>query len=664
MSKIKYLTKSKFKSALECPRKLYYYDKKKVYANQNAENDFLMALAEGGYQVGELAKIYFPGGHDIKTLSYDEALQETNKLLKNDNIIIYEAAIKYNNCFVRVDILIKNKNKIKLIEVKAKSFNSEEDSFLGRGDYIRSNWKPYLYDIAFQTYVAEHSDLKSYKIEPYLMLADKALKTTVSGVNQLFKIKKDDNGRVKIITPRNITDKMLGGKILTVFDVKEYVNMIFSGTDISDDKKHGDELLSFQDRIDIYSEYYCNDRPYPIQIGQKCKNCEYKANPNDEKNGLKSGFKNCWTEVCSKNFNFDIPHIFDLWNFRKCEELIRSHIYYLKDIPRHYFEKDTPVLERQRLQIDKICHEKEKTEFINLELFSEIRKWKFPLHFIDFETTMTAIPFNENKRPYEQIAFQFSCHTLYKNGKIKHDEFLATEPGAFPNFKFVAALKNVLDKDEGTIFRYAPHENTVLKQIQGQMNEKLIADGLKDKDGLNELIEWIDTITQWKVDKVPYFGKRNMVDLLKMVKDYYYHPDMGGKNSIKVVLPSVLSASDFLKEKYTKPLEFGTNLKGMTVWEFDKEKNAPKNPYKKLPSVFQDIEIGDDVELIMDVDGDIREGGAALTAYARMQFSEMTELERTAIGGALLKYCELDTLAMVMIYEHWTSMQKKLQPEF
>ncbi|HJO94565.1 MAG TPA: DUF2779 domain-containing protein [Victivallales bacterium] len=656
MQKNKYLTKSKFKSALECPRKLFYYDKKAIYANQNSENDFLMALAEGGYQVGELAKLYFPGGHDIKTLGYDEALNETDRLLKNDDVIIYEAAVMYKNCFVRVDILKKTKDLIRLIEVKAKSFNSEIDSFTGRGDFITSAWKPYLYDIAFQTYVAEHSSkLQKYRIDPYLMLADKSLKTSVNGLNQIFKIKKDNNDRVSIITPGNINDKMLGDKILTVFDVRKYVDMIFEGIDISDHKKQDDELLGFEERINKYCDYYSNDKPYPVHIGQKCKKCEYKTIFSDEEQGLQSGYKDCWREACGENFNFEIPHVFDLWNFRKCDELIKSHIYYLKDIPSLYFEKDTPVMQRQKLQIDKICNDGEEDEFISPDLYTEINKWKYPLHFIDFETTMTAIPFNDNKRPYEQIAFQFSCHTLYKNGEVKHDEFLASEPGAFPNFKFVAALKNVLDKDDGTIFRYAPHENTVLKQIQLQMEEKLINDGLNDKDNLNELIEWIDTITQWKVDKVPFFGIRNMVDLLKMVKEYYYHPRMGGKNSIKVVLPSVLSASSFLKEKYSKPLKFGTNLKGMTVWEVDKEKNEPVNPYKKLPSVFQDIDIGDDIELIMDADGDIREGGAALTAYARMQFSEMTSLEREAIAGALLKYCELDTLAMVMIYEHWRS---------
>jgi hypothetical protein len=77
----RYLTKSRYKLGLECPTKLYYTGKSE-YANKNLEDTFLLALADGGFQVGELAKCYFPGGHDIKTLDYDKALNLTNDLLK------------------------------------------------------------------------------------------------------------------------------------------------------------------------------------------------------------------------------------------------------------------------------------------------------------------------------------------------------------------------------------------------------------------------------------------------------------------------------------------------------------------------------------------------------------------------------------------------------
>lgn len=48
----------------------------------------------------------------------------------------------------------------------------------------------------------------------------------------------------------------------------------------------------------------------------------------------------------------------------------------------------------------------------------------------------------------------------------------------------------------------------------------------------------------------------------------------------------------------------------------------------------------------------IADGGVALTAYAKLQYQDMSMKEREEITSGLLKYCELDTLAMVMIYEH------------
>ena len=55
---MRYFTKSKFKLALECPTSLYYAGKK-GYLDKAVDDPFLQALAEGGYQVGELAKYLF-----------------------------------------------------------------------------------------------------------------------------------------------------------------------------------------------------------------------------------------------------------------------------------------------------------------------------------------------------------------------------------------------------------------------------------------------------------------------------------------------------------------------------------------------------------------------------------------------------------------------------
>jgi hypothetical protein len=52
----------------------------------------------------------------------------------------------------------------------------------------------------------------------------------------------------------------------------------------------------------------------------------------------------------------------------------------------------------------------------------------------------------------------------------------------------------------------------------------------------------------------------------------------------------------------------------------------------------------------------IDDGGAAMTAWGRMQFTEMNPAERDAIAAVLLKYCELDTLSMIWILEYWRNL--------
>jgi len=46
------LSKSRFKLVVECPTKVYYSLDRR-YVNTKIEDEFLQALADGGYQVGE-----------------------------------------------------------------------------------------------------------------------------------------------------------------------------------------------------------------------------------------------------------------------------------------------------------------------------------------------------------------------------------------------------------------------------------------------------------------------------------------------------------------------------------------------------------------------------------------------------------------------------------
>ena len=148
-----------------------------------------------------------------------------------------------------------------------------------------------------------------------------------------------------------------------------------------------------------------------------------------------------------------------------------------------------------------------------------------------------------------------------------------------------------------------------------------------------------------------------MVDLYQLVIGGFYHPLMKGSNSIKSVLPAIIESSDFLTGKYSNPC-YGTdaipslNFKQHT-WLLKDLSDNWISPYKRLPPVFEELNSEQLDELCDDNGEELKDGGAAMMAYAKMQFVDMPNEERMFYYNALLKYCELDTLAMVMIYEGW-----------
>ena len=308
--------------------------------------------------------------------------------------------------------------------------------------------------------------------------------------------------------------------------------------------------------------------------------------------------------------------------------------------------------ERQWIQIEKSRSGDDSIYVLKEELKVIMNKWKFPLHFIDFETSTVALPFTKGRKPYEQVAFQFSHHIYYENGKIEHkDQFIDGVPGEFPNFKFIRALKQALSEDDGTIFRFATHENSILNSISKQLMESIE----NDKE---ELISFIRTITKsTKNSTEQWEGERNMVDLNEIVKLYYYNPATKGSNSNKAVLPAILKSSEFLRNKYSKTIgEIGLsslNFKESHIW-LDLENEKP-DPYKSLPKLFEEWSEEDLEKTLSEMDG-IADGGAALTAYSKLQFTDMEDREREELIDKLLRYCELDTLAMVMLYEHFVEI--------
>ena len=146
-------------------------------------------------------------------------------------------------------------------------------------------------------------------------------------------------------------------------------------------------------------------------------------------------------------------------------------------------------------------------------------------------------------------------------------------------------------------------------------------------------------------------GNRELYDLCRLSRDTFFTKASKGSNSIKKVLPSILNISEFIKKKYSNPI-YGSAT-GITSKNFNNfqwlqidEAGSCRDPYALLAELTAPIEQTDQSFVIAD-------GGAATTAYARLQFEDLKPADRIQLEKSLLQYCELDTFAMVLIVEFW-----------
>lgn len=677
MNKPRYLSKSKFKEGLDCLTKLYYTGKPIQYANQMLDDPFLRALANGGFQVGELAKYLFSDDPfeeqiTIESLSYDTSLQDTNnRLAKSGKAVIAEAAFKYNNLFIRADIVVKQGNHIDLYEVKAKSFKSDNEttddfiSYKGKqGETISSEWASYLYDIAFQKYVVSKA-MPEYSVNAYLVLADKSKKATIDGLNQMFRIDKEKN-KIKISVPVGLKKEQLGDIVLEKLNVDSVINDIWTKYKVPSTYN---KEMSFEEFVRFCEEKYVKDERVFAPLTSNCKSCPYITKEGKD-DTLQSGFIECWAHhtKLSKELLKVQPLIIELWQ-GGVDKLINEGKYFLKNIditdiePKKQVENTSPGLtrlERRVMQIEK-AKKNDKNYYFDKEGFErEMKSWKYPFHMIDFETSMVALPFHKNTRPYQGIAFQFSHHILYENNKIEHkNQFIHFEKGVYPNLDFIKALKTSLSEDDGTIFRYHNHENSYLRMINNQIKEKEILVGESEE---KELICFIESITVDNSDKKnKIYGSRSMVDLFEVVKRYYYSPSTKGKIGLKFVLPAIINDSPFLINKYGKKGIYGKRLVINSLNFIDHQwinSEFNNDPYKTLPRVFEEYS-AEDLDPIIDDFNVIADGGTALTAYNYLQYTNVLDEKRETMRDALYRYCELDTMAMIMLIEGMNNLQLK-----
>jgi hypothetical protein len=210
----------------------------------------------------------------------------------------------------------------------------------------------------------------------------------------------------------------------------------------------------------------------------------------------------CWAHVPPEGSVFQLARAMGRdW------ALYRQGILLLKDVPGN-----VPLTPTQRIQVEGARHGRPTIER------KALRRWldglRYPLHHLDFETFMPAVPLYDGTRPFQQLPFQYSLHIQHTPGSApEHHEFLA-DGLCDPRSAFVERLLADIGP-EGDILAYNA-------TFEVQRLQELARDRPRYAASLQALIARVkDLHTPFKAG-------------------WYTAPAMNGRTSIKVVLPALV----------------------------------------------------------------------------------------------------------------------------
>ena len=624
MAKTRTLSKTDFILGCDCPAKLYY--KKQGFQSTHSDNGYLSFLAEGGYLIGAVAKVYFPNGIEIgkhvkapgavSQQSTDFALAQTRELLQRENVVLYEPAFQVGKRLVRVDVLVKNGERVDLYEVKSKSQSSEHTQ------WNRSEWGKYLDDLAYQWLVVRRA-MPEVEVHPYLMTPDKDCVASVDNLHKLFHLEEQESlGSYRDVTvtftgDEKVAEEIRQSGLMRAWDVRSELN---DSSEVVDAKA-----------ADFESWLEDGDLTHPRPpLGKHCFRCEYDTKIDD---ASASGFAQCWGKLAQGD-----RHIKDLYKVGAlggaknplANQWIADGLVGQDDIDVSGL--DGPTVERVAVQIQ--CTRKNEEWLDKQAISEEISAWSYPLHFVDFETSASPLPYQSGLKPFEIVPFQWSCHSIAAPGDDPvHRDFISAS-GLHPGTEFLTTLREAVG-DVGTMLIWSKYERTQLRNLA-----KRVCNGLHEVDA--DTTKWLnDLVTSMDREKVD--DQIRLVDQHELVVKYWFHPLMKNRTSLKVALPSALqSAAKGRIDVWLGELGY-MEVSGV----------RSINPYAKLPTL--EIAGGDELR---SEHVSVTDGVEAMRAYQEMLYGRhMSDPSYgAAIKESLRRYCQLDTLSQVIVWEHWRQL--------
>ncbi len=573
--------------------KLLY--KKKGFPSEKDRNRFLSLLADAGMMIHSMARLYYPTG--IFPPDNTDELVWLQSQMKCEMVTLFEASFETHSRHIRVDILEKKGNKLEIVEIKSRGIDVEEmNGNPHRRKRAISKIRELIVDLAFQKLVIAQL-YPECDISCSLILPDKNRVNPIDRLADRFKMERsiDSQGRIKIDAiysgnPQEVKD----ANLLVKVNVSEEVNAVLHEVEAEAMKL---EILLHQPEL------------IEPEIGCHCRDCEFTL---VNESYSKSGFETCW-----KTHAHTQPHILDLGQLGnvnsdgRVDDLIAQGFSSLNEVPEKWLEGkwgNRPWLQRTQMKA---------------MMFSGFHKAVsdiiYPIFFIDFETIQPSIPQYKGMKPYQKILFQWSCHRMDSpNSEPVHFHWLH-DTKEKPNPIFLAELIKILG-NKGTIMTWSAYEQGVLNALKMEAETTAI-----QRDWIQKAVHRIS-------------------DMNQLAMKYYFHPQTGGRTSIKVTLPAILQHPN--SDRTFKW------LKDLGVFELD-EQGTIINPYKLLPTIN-----------LPGIEGSVNDGSAAMIAYHYLQLSlnDSHQKEFQAYRSSLLQYCELDTLAMLIIFEEWLLMEESEMP--
>ncbi len=624
--KNRYFTKHLFRTGLECPTRLYY--KYHDYPENRESRPFIEHFRFNKKQLIKLVRTAYPEGEVISGDSIEEGALETLEKLEGREDAVFDGIVVSGRLMAKLPVMVKKGNRLRVISIQTKVYDPAKHSLTGRDGSIHPKWLNYMVDFAYQLHVIGLAR-PEWELEPVLVLPNKHGRAASDTLSRL-------HGEAEPATLQEDREELL-----VSLDVSEEIRSIFNGTGFDEEHYTAD---SFRETLRRLVDRYFSGDKFSAEPGEKCRYCEFKVESRRVEEGVKSGFEECWNNHFGEVYAHEgKTPVFDLIG-PGTRQWMERDIYLQHRIPdedvfdvSEILKGDGRLNERQRqsLQVHQSKGRTVPEEIVRPALFNELDRWEYPIHFLDFEAGNYTIPTRRGRKPYHLVIFQYSCHTLLEDGSLEHYEWVDEGDGSYPNYRLAERLHAIPRISEGTIVQYSNFERHALKLIRkGLLND----DG--PGEGSRELSRWIRDIIR-RNDSSHRQGPY-LADMSRMVKDFYYNRSMGDSLSIKDVLQSVLSVSPYLRDIYSEPYH-SSNFDGMVWWQPLEE--GAESPYRLLEE--------------KQSNRTVRRGTEAMVVYAHMLTGELTESEQQTYREALLSYCELDTLAMLMIYQHWNALGRE-----